>query len=131
MVITLDNGQTVTIYEDSNLLRDIEPYIDKEIYDSLEEQFGTVQEDLARLDSLEDKIADQDEAYDSLGIDLDNLRDRYDKLEDEYNDLYEENKELEQIKDKILDEISGLSYELSEDNIEEIKSKLQDLYYKY
>ena len=45
--------------------------------------------------------------------------------------LYEENKELETIKDKILDEINGLAIDLSEDNIEEIKSKLQDLYYKY
>lgn len=124
MVLTLDNGQTVTIYEDNNLLREIQPYIDKEIYDLLENAFGNVQSDLERIESLEDKVADQDEAYDSLDTENSNLKDRYD-------DLYEENKELEATKDKILDDINSLSYELSEDNIEEIKSKLQDLYYKY
>lgn len=124
MVLTLDNGQAITIYEDGNFLREIQPYIDKEIYDALYDKYNDVESDLIRLDKLEDEVADKDEAYDSLEIDLDSLRDRYDNL-------YEENKELEQIKDKILDEISGLSYELSEDNIEEIKSKLQDLYYKY
>ena len=124
MIITLDNGQTVTIYEDSNLLREIQPYIDKEIYEVLENAFGGVEADLERLDSLEDEMADKDEAYDSLDSENSNLKDRYD-------DLYDENKELEATKDKILDEINSLSYELSEDNIEEIKSKLQDLYYKY
>jgi hypothetical protein len=43
MVITLDNGQTITIYEDGNLLKQIEPYIDKEIFDLLEEKFGFIQ----------------------------------------------------------------------------------------
>lgn len=43
MVITLDNGQTITIYEQGNLLKQIEPYIDKEIFDLLEEKFGFIQ----------------------------------------------------------------------------------------
>lgn len=43
MVIILDNGQTVTIYENNNLLKQIEPYIDKEIYDLLEDKFGFIQ----------------------------------------------------------------------------------------
>jgi hypothetical protein len=43
MVITLDNGQTVTIFEQGNLLKQIEPYIDKEIYDLLEDKFGYIQ----------------------------------------------------------------------------------------
>lgn len=43
MVITLDNGQIITIYEDGNLLKEIQPYIDKEIYDLLEEKFGFIQ----------------------------------------------------------------------------------------
>lgn len=124
MVITLDNGQTVTIYEDSNLLRDIQPYIDKEIYDLLENAFGGVESDLERLDKLEEESVDKEVEYGCLS-------DKYNDLEDKYDDLYEENKELEATKDKILDDINGLSYELSEDNIEEIKSKLQDLYYKY
>jgi len=124
MVITLDNGQVITVYEDGNLLREIQLYIDKEIYDLLENAFGSVEADLERLDKLEDEMVDKDEAYDTLDTENSDLKDKYD-------DLYEENKELESTKDKILDEINGLSYELSEDNIEEIKSKLQDLYYKY
>ena len=124
MVIKLENGQTITIYEDGNLLREIQLYIDKEIYDLLENAFGSVEADLERLDKLEDEMVDKDEAYDTLDTENSDLKDKYD-------DLYEENKELESTKDKILDEINGLSYELSEDNIEEIKSKLQDLYYKY
>jgi len=43
MVVTLDDGQVVTIYEQGNLLKQIEPYIDKEIYDLLEEKFGFIQ----------------------------------------------------------------------------------------
>ena len=43
MIITLDNGQTITIYEQGNLLKQIEPYIDKEIFDLLEDKFGFIQ----------------------------------------------------------------------------------------
>jgi uncharacterized protein YhaN len=124
MVITLDNGQTVTIYEDSNLIREIKPYIDKEIYEVLENAFGSVEVDLEKLEKLEEESVDKEVEYGCLS-------DKYNDLEYKYDDLYEEHKELEQTKDKILDKINGLSYDLSEDNIEEIKSKLQDLYYKY
>lgn len=40
MVITLENGQTVTIYEDHPLIRQLEPYIDKEIYELLSNKYG-------------------------------------------------------------------------------------------
>jgi hypothetical protein len=43
MVIQLDDGQTITIYEQGNLLKQIEPYIDKEIYDLLYDKFGFIQ----------------------------------------------------------------------------------------
>lgn len=43
MVLTLDNGQTVTVYEQGNLLKQIEPYIDKEIFDLLYDKFGFIQ----------------------------------------------------------------------------------------
>jgi len=43
MVITLDNGQTITVYEGGNLLKQIKPYIDKEIFDLLEEKFSFIQ----------------------------------------------------------------------------------------
>lgn len=43
MTITLNNGQTVTIYEkQNNLLRQLEPYIDKEIYKVLEDKYGFI-----------------------------------------------------------------------------------------
>lgn len=40
MIITLDNGQSVTIYEDNNLLKQLEPYIDKEIYELLNDKYS-------------------------------------------------------------------------------------------
>lgn len=43
MVLTLDNGRAITIYEQGNLLKQIEPYIDKEIYDLLYDKFGFIQ----------------------------------------------------------------------------------------
>lgn len=123
MVIQLDNGQTVTIYEQSNLLKQIEPYIDKEIYDLLEEQYGDVKSDLERLDKLEDKVADQDEAYDSLENDLDSLRNRYD-------DLYDEKIELETQNSKILSQIKEI-VDLSRNNklaFHEIENKLEEIW---
>lgn len=35
MIITLDNGQSITIYENDNILKQIKPYIDSEIYELL------------------------------------------------------------------------------------------------
>jgi chromosome segregation ATPase len=124
MVITLDDGQTVTIYEDNNLLKQIEPYIDKEIFDLLEDKYCLADELDYKNEELEEKISESDEY-------IDELREKVEKLEDTYDDLYDEKKELEELKDKILDEINGLAIELSEANIEEIKSKLQDIYYNY
>lgn len=43
MVITLDNGQIITIYEDGDILKQINEYIDKELYELLEEKFGFIQ----------------------------------------------------------------------------------------
>lgn len=40
MVLTLDNGTNITIYEKSNLLKQLKPYIDKEIYELLEDNYG-------------------------------------------------------------------------------------------
>jgi predicted nucleic acid-binding Zn-ribbon protein len=123
MVLTLDNGQTVTIYEQNNVLKQLEPYIDKEIFDLLEEQYGDIDSDLERLDKLEDKIADQDEAYDSLEIDLDNLKDRYD-------DLYEEKKELENQNNKILSQIKDI-VDKSRNNklaFHEVENKLEEIW---
>lgn len=38
MVITLSNGESITIYENYNLLKQLEPYIDKEIYELLNKE---------------------------------------------------------------------------------------------
>ena len=122
MVITLDNGQVITVYEDGNLLREIQLYIDKEIYDLLENAFGSVEADLERLDKLEDEMVDKDEAYDTLDTENSDLKDKYD-------DLYEENKELESTKDKILNEIEDIvdksrSNKLAFDEVENMLEKI-------
>lgn len=123
MVITLDNGQTITIYEQCNLLKQIEPYIDKEIFDALYDKYNDVESDLIRLEKLEDEVADKDEAYDSLEIDLDNFKDRYDDLKREY-------KELENQKDKILDQIKDI-VDKSRNNklaFNEVENKLEEIW---
>ncbi|MEO2600964.1 hypothetical protein [Clostridium butyricum] len=48
MIITLDNGQTTTIYENGNLIKQIEPYIDKEIYELLDKRYGVVEQPLSQ-----------------------------------------------------------------------------------
>lgn len=40
MIITLDNGQSITIYEQNNLLKQLEPYIDKEIFELLNDKYS-------------------------------------------------------------------------------------------
>jgi predicted nuclease with TOPRIM domain len=123
MVLILDNGQTVTIYEQSDLLKQLQPYIHKEIYDLLEEQYGDIDSDLERLDKLENKVADQDEAYDSLENDLDSLRNRYD-------DLYDEKIELENQNNKILSQIKEI-VDLSRSNklaFSEVENKLEEIW---
>jgi len=122
MVLTLDNGQTVTIYEDGNVLKQIKEYIDSGLYDLLENTFGSVEADLDRLDILEYEMADKDEAYDTLDTENSDLKDKYD-------DLYEENKELESTKDKILDEIKDIvdksrSNKLAFDEVENMLEKI-------
>lgn len=41
MILKLDNGTSVTIYENSNVIRQLKPYIDKEIYELLESKYGS------------------------------------------------------------------------------------------
>jgi chromosome segregation ATPase len=96
MVLTLDNGQTVTIYEQGNLLKQIEPYIDKEIYDLLEEQYGEIDDLEFENEVLEDKLADKDEAYDSLEEDLNNANDYISELLNTIDELRKEISELEE-----------------------------------
>lgn len=40
MVLTLNNGQSVTIFENQNVLRQIKDYIDDELYQLLEYKYG-------------------------------------------------------------------------------------------
>lgn len=47
MVITLDNGQPITIYENNNLIKQLKPYIDKEIYELLDEKYGVIEQPLS------------------------------------------------------------------------------------
>ena len=47
MVITLDNGQPITIYENNNLIKQLKPYIDKEIYELLDEKYGITEQPLS------------------------------------------------------------------------------------
>jgi chromosome segregation ATPase len=122
MVITLDNRQTVTIFEQGNLLKQIEPYIDKEIYDLLEDKFNGVDELAYQNETLDEKLSDADQY-------IEELLEKYDRLEIDYDDLYEENKELESQKDKILHEVNDLADELDEDNFKEIANKLKELYW--
>lgn len=48
MVITLDDGQSVVIYENNNLIKQIEPYIDKEIYELLNKRYGFIEQPLSQ-----------------------------------------------------------------------------------
>ena len=96
MVIQLDNGQTVTIYEQNNLLKQIKPYIDTEIFDLLEEQYGEIDDLELENEVLEDKLADKDEAYDSLEEDLNNANDYISELLNTIDELRKEISELEE-----------------------------------
>ncbi|HBJ1650891.1 TPA: hypothetical protein LA460_000110 [Clostridium botulinum] len=40
MVLTLNNGQTITVYEKQNVLHQIKDYIDDEVYKLLEYKYG-------------------------------------------------------------------------------------------
>lgn len=48
MVITLDNGQSITIYEkQNNLIKQLKPYIDEEIYELLDKRYGITDQPLS------------------------------------------------------------------------------------
>lgn len=49
MVITLDNGQYITIYENNNLIKQLKPYIDKEIYELLDIKYGIIEQPLSSI----------------------------------------------------------------------------------
>jgi septation ring formation regulator EzrA len=123
MVITLDNGQTVTIYEDNNLLKQIEPYIDKEIYDLLYDEFDGADKVVIENESLAENLTDANEY-------IDELQEKYDRLDNDYDDLYEENKELENQNSKILSQIKEI-VDLSRSNklaFHEVENKLEEIW---
>ena len=109
--------------EFNNLLKEIQPYIDKEIYDALYDKFYDVESDLIRLDKLEEEVADKDEAYDSLENDLDSLRNRYD-------DLYDEKIELENQNSKILSQIKEIVDKSRSNKLDfsEVENKLEEIW---
>lgn len=47
MVLTLNDGQSITIYENNNLIKQLQPYIDKEIYELLDEKYGSIEKPLS------------------------------------------------------------------------------------
>jgi peptidoglycan hydrolase CwlO-like protein len=83
MVITLDNGQTVTIYEQSNLLKQIEPYIDKEIFDLLYDRFNNADELVLEIDELQEDLDNANEYIEELEDKIDRLNKTISELEDE------------------------------------------------
>jgi peptidoglycan hydrolase CwlO-like protein len=83
MVIQLDNGQTVTIYEQGNLLNQIESYIDKEIFDLLYDKFNNA-------DELVLEIADIQEDLDNANEYIEELEDKIEKLNKTISELEEE-----------------------------------------
>ncbi|NFH01372.1 hypothetical protein FC831_13975 [Clostridium botulinum] len=54
MVLQLNNGQSITIFEDQNILRQIKDYIDNEIYDLLEYKYGFLENNMNNLYILND-----------------------------------------------------------------------------
>ncbi|NRU52649.1 hypothetical protein [Clostridium beijerinckii] len=123
MVIQLDNGQTVTIFEDSNLLKQIEPYIDKEIYDLLEDKFDGADKIVIENESLAGDLADANEY-------IGELQEKYDRLDNDYDDLYEENKALENQKDKILSQIKDIVNKSRNNKIafHEVENMLEEIW---
>ena len=97
MVITLDNGQSVTIFENDNVIEQIRPYIDAEIYDLLEEHYKGEDSCLLELENLKDEKEGCDEAYEELERKYDNLSDDIDCMQDELDE-----------KDEIIGKIDGL-----------------------
>jgi predicted nucleic acid-binding Zn-ribbon protein len=67
----------------------------KEIYDLLEEQYGDIDDLEFENEVLENKLADQDEAYDSLEKDLSNANDYISELLETIDGMRQEIRELE------------------------------------
>ena len=112
MVLTLDNGKTITIFESDNVIEQIKPYIDKEIYDFLEEHYKGVDTCLLELENLKDEKVGCDEAYDELENKYCNLEEDYDRQTD------------------IIEQIKSLTYEIEKDrtiSTEEIIKRLNDI----
>ena len=77
MVITLDNGQTVTIYEDNNILPQLRDYIDKELYELiLKKATGDFGETIEDLENEIAKLEDYNERLNDDNIDLENKNDK-------------------------------------------------------
>lgn len=86
MVITLDNGQVVTIYEQNNLLKQIEPYIDKEIFDLLEDKFSNADEFVLEIDDLQEDLDNANEYIEELEEKIEKLNKTISELEEELDD---------------------------------------------
>ncbi|WP_252251258.1 hypothetical protein [Clostridium sp. VAP52] len=54
MVLTLNNGQSITVFENQNVLRQIKDYIDEEIYKLLEYKYGFLENNMNNLYILND-----------------------------------------------------------------------------
>lgn len=75
MVLTLDNGQTITIYEQQNIFPQIKEYIDIELYElilkkstgDLGETIEDLQEEIVKL---ENEVSEFDNENDSMEREL-------------------------------------------------------------
>lgn len=86
MMITLDNGENVLILEQQNILPQIKDYIDKEIYDLLEEKFSNADEFVLEIDDLQEKLDEANDYIDELGEQIEKLNKTISDLEDELDD---------------------------------------------
>ena len=119
MVLTLDSGQTITIFENDNVIEQIKPYIDGEIYNLLSEHYRGIDTCLLELENLKEEKADCDKGYNEL-------QDNYYDLEEDYDRQTDELEEKEQI----IEQIEQLNYEIKRDrtiSTEEIIKRLNDI----
>lgn len=79
MIITLDNGQAITVYERQSILPQIQSYIDKEIFELLVEKFGISEQPLSlngiRIVTNSDEMIGETIKYSNIvnNCDLDNV----------------------------------------------------------
>jgi chromosome segregation ATPase len=127
MVITLNNGKTVTVYEKQNILPQIRDYIDNEVYELLKEKMLDIEEDLG----LEKE--DLQESLDNAEVHIDILELQNERLRDRYTDLCKNFKRSEQQKNEILSEIQEIFKQSCNNklSIDEVENKLKELYIKY